>query len=382
LSIVSSDSILEFKKWNSIYSTDLEEFLSDIGLNQLVVGSLATRRQGKPSLKEVIVSDSSGIIGFCSWNLPNVLNLEMDCYLYVNEASHHAVTVIDHFIERIIRDSCEGEITRIDLHIEQKQSLSIITAKKKGFFATNDKDTLLTKIAFNGFIFKGGWSEFSSEFSKLTGRKYPLELPDLKSLINTGIRVEKKSSIHSKCLNLFDFESIISPGVILYEGRDCLLLPIKEPYANDLLGDMARQRSWLPSKNTSLLLEKAYFRKASKISYFKKGGLIAFYVSGEKSCKEIVGTARITYSDVLTLDQVNLNIHRQGVLSEDALSKMIDKTGKLHVFTFDSFKEFSKKIPFKEAREKNLISGANLVTVEKLSFTKLKLLIETATVNE
>lgn len=127
-----------------------------------------------------------------------------------------------------------------------------------------------------------------------------------------------------------------------------------------------------------ILLEKAYFRKPSRVSYFKRGGLIAFYVSGEKSSKEIVGTARITYTNVSTLDDVTLKIHRQGVLSKEELCDMLDATGKLHFFTFDNFKELPKRIPFKEARKKELISAANLTTVERISFLKLQTLIETS----
>lgn len=377
LSIESSEELLTFKKLVSSYTKDLELFLINIGLNQILINSLKTRKHGNANIKEVIVSDSTGIIGFCSWNLPNSLSLEIDCYLYVDETNIHAITVIDHFIERTIRDSCPQKITRIDLHFEQKQSLTKSTAKKKGYFSTNKED-LLTKVTFNGFISKKNWQEFSNEFSKLTNRKYPTNLPAPKDLINTGIRVQEKLAVHSRCINLFKFESIISPGVILHEDRNCLILPIKEPYANDLLGNMTLQRSLLPSKNTSLLLEKAYFRKPSKASYFKKGNLIAFYVSGNNSSQEIVGIARITYTDILTLDQVNLKIHRQGVLSKEELNTMLNKNGKLHVLTFDNFKEFPQKISFKKARELKLISAANLVTVEKIPFTKLKILLETA----
>lgn len=375
LSVNSDDNILDFKSLNTSNISYLDNFLTNIGLEKTLIKSINSRRQGTPNLNEQFAFANNDVVGFCSWNTPNSLSSQIDCYLYINEANIHAVKVIDHFIEKTIRDACSNIITRIDLHVEKKQGLTKTTAKKKGYLSTSNEN-MLTKVALNGFITKNNWKVIIDKFSVLTSRDYPSEMPESKDLINTGIRVKEKNKVHSNCLSLFKFESIISPGVVLHEDRQCLLIPIKENYAKDLLGFTNPQQSLFPHKCNSLLLEKAYFRKPRNSSYFKKGGLIAFYVSGDR--KEIIGTARITYTDELSLEQINLNIHRQGVLSKKELKELLNKDGKLHVFTFDNFKEFSNKIPFKTAQELKLISKANLVTVERLSFPKLKLLIKTA----
>lgn len=376
LTVETENKTLEFKPTNSLDRTNLDFFLK-IGLSHSLIESIYARAQGKTNIQEKIATIKDLVIGFCSWNTPNTLSSHIDCFLYVNESNNQAVKVIDHFIESIIRDTCSHKITRIDLHIEQKQSLTKSTARKKGFITSNNQN-ILTKIAYNGFITNDRWTRFINEFSKLTDRDYPLKIPKSEDLMNTGIRVKEKGKIHSNCISLFKFESIISPGVILHTERNCLLIPIKETYASDLLGYLNPQLSLLPKKSSSLLLEKAYFRSTRKSSYFKKGGLIAFYVSGNKSRQEIIGTARITYSCILKIKQVNLTIHRQGVLSKKELQKILDKDGKLHTFTFDNFKELPKKIPFTVAKNMGIISGANLVTVEELSFSKLNLLLKMA----
>lgn len=376
--LVSSDNnvLVITKTYPDVFSK-IDSFLKNIGVDGSSIKSIRSRKQGVSRTSEYIASIGTEVIGFCSWNIPNSLNPQIDCYLYVDETNINAVRVIDHFIEKSVRDSCINTVTRIDLHIEQKQSLTKSTAKKKGYISTNNNN-LLTKIALNGYLLKDNWEEFIYNYSVLTKRKFPSKIPKPKDLINTGIRVQEKDKIHSNCLSLFMFESIISPGIILYETRSCLLIPIKEQYANDLLGFRNPQQSLFPSKSNCLLLEKAYFRKTPKSSYFKKGGLIAFYVSGNKSRQEIIGTARITYSNELSLEQIHLNISKQGVLSKGDLKQMLNKQGKLHVFTFDNFKEFPNKVSFKVAKSLELISGANLVTVERLPFAKLKLLMETA----
>ncbi len=57
---------------------------------------------------------------------------------------------------------------------------------------------------------------------------------------------------------------------------------------------------------------------------------------------------------------------RQGVLSDHELREIADKSGKIHVFTFDNVNLFPKKVPYRFLLANKLISGANLVTVERL----------------
>ena len=81
----------------------------------------------------------------------------------------------------------------------------------------------------------------------------------------------------------------------------------------------------------------------------------------------MIGCARVTYSDVLTVDEIELKLKRQGVLSRSELERMAKSSGKLHVFTFDNFNRFPTRIPFTFLKEMSMISGANLITAEQLS---------------
>lgn len=124
------------------------------------------------------------------------------------------------------------------------------------------------------------------------------------------------------------------------------------------------------------MLEKAYFRTPNKSSYFSKGSIVAFYVS--QTIKELIGFARVTYSEVIHIEKALTKFKRQGVLSKEELSKAADKKGMLHVFTFDNFFEFNNRISFSRAKKMGLISGANLVSVEKIDHVCLKKLISEA----
>ena len=100
---------------------------------------------------------------------------------------------------------------------------------------------------------------------------------------------------------------------------------------------------------------------------FSLGTLVLFYLSGAGGgTKEVIGCARITYSDVLSVEEIELKLKRQGVLSRSELEGMAN-SGKLHVFTFDNFNQFPSRIPFSFLKNMSMISGVNLITTEQLS---------------
>jgi len=104
---------------------------------------------------------------------------------------------------------------------------------------------------------------------------------------------------------------------------------------------------------------------------------VLFYLSGSGGgTKEVIGCARVTYSDVLTVDEIELKLKRQGVLSRSELESKANSSGKLHVFTFDNFNRFPIGIPFAFLKKMSMISGANLITTEQLSAKNCMLVCE------
>ena len=290
--------------------------------------------------------------------------------LYVNEGCPKALAAIDHFLEKALRYR-SGFSYRLQLYIGKGQDLTEDTLLRKGFFPLDDH---FVKIICNLFLDEKNWQRFSNELKSYTGFSLPDNLPTKNELLHTGILFSDGSG-KAVALTWFDFETLISPRFIFNSGKNCTLVPIRENYANGLIGNLTNQLSLLSSHDKALLLEKAYFRSSTKTSLFSKGELIAFYVSGKNSIQEMIGFARITYSDVITIDEATIKVDRQGVLTHNELASYTDNSGMLHVFTFDNFFEFDSRISFKKAKSLGLISSANLVSPERIGPDKLKILI-------
>lgn len=290
--------------------------------------------------------------------------------LYIDENSPKSIAAIDHFLETTLRYK-SGFSYRLDLYIGKGQDITEETLRKKGFFKLDDH---FVKIIANLFLDEKNWPRFAKDVKSFCALSIAEKLPPRRELQNTGICFTDANKT-IQVFSLFDFETIVGPRFIVYSDRECTLVPIQENYANGLMGNVKNQLSLLSSHDKTLLLEKAYFRSPSKASYFKKGGIVAFYVSGNKSIQELIGFARITYSDVIDIEEAAIKFGRQGVLSRDQLNNIADYTGKIHVFTFDNFLEFDKRVSFSRAKEIGLIGNANLVSPEKINSGKLKLLI-------
>ena len=236
------------------------------------------------------------------------------------------------------------------------------------FHANNEEVNSLTKFTFRGVVTKENWPDLADDFGKLTGLRLPKTIPAVKEFQNTGIAIDTPSGKPLCILKLFDFETLISPALVLCPGRTGLIAPIRAQYAKDLFDKVHYQMDLFPAREAILHVEKAYFRFPRKINLFDSGVPVLFYLSGSGGgTKEIIGCARVTYSEVLPVDKIGLSLRRQGVLSHKELLEISDHSKNIHVFTFDNFNLFPKRIPLWFLRDKKLISKANLITVEPLS---------------
>lgn len=360
----------DFSFGTSSGTSEIKRFLESFSAPDIIIDKLFNSSPIKDDRAVYEARLDSSLFGVYFFQKPVKGTGSAIACLYVDENCPKAIAVIDHFLEKALRYR-SGFLYRLDLYISKDQYLTEETLRRKGFLKSEGH---FIKIICNLFLNSKNWVRFAKDIKLLCGFSIPDKLPAKKELMHTGVCV---TDSHSKVLALswFEFETMISPRFILNSDRSCILVPIREIYANGLIGNVTNQLSLLSSHDKVLLLEKAYFRSSSKSMLFDKGGIIAFYVSGRNSIQEIIGFARITYSDVIGISEAAVKVDRQGVLSHEELAKLTDKSGNLHVFTFDNFLEFDHRVSFGRAKRRGLISNANLVSPEKIGPEKLKILI-------
>lgn len=360
----------DFSLVTSSVSPEIKSFLNEFSAPSAIVNMLATSTPIKDASIVYEARLDGRLFGVYFFQNPTKIKSVAIAAMYIDESFPKSIAAIDHFLETTLRYK-GGFFYRLDLYIGKGQDKTEETLHKKGFFKLDDH---FVKIVTNLFLDEKNWCRFARDVKLFCSLSVPEKLPSKKELKNTGICV-KDANNKVEAFSWFDFETIIGPRFILNSGRECILVPILENYANGLMGNVKNQLSLLSGHEKIFLLEKAYFRSTSKASYFKRGGIVAFYVSGAKSIQEIIGFVRITYSDVIGVDEAVVKVDRQGVLSREKIEEVADCAGRVHVFTFDNFLEFDKRVSFSRAKELKLISDANLVSPEKIDSEKLKILI-------
>lgn len=321
------------------------------------------------------------LVGFGSWNEVLPPTNSLTAFLFIDEAVPDAQLIVDHLIGTMLAMLPMDQCTICEIRSLARQSLTHGTARALGF-STDARDgsgfVPMRKLAYRGVIGPLQWNRFRKDIGKLVGTSLPEIIPEYRESISTGLILSRPGKQLHRTVDLFTFESLLAPLLLLAPNRNAFIVPIRDKLASVLLPSMTIQRP-LFSKEAILHIERAYFGSSSAIRNLERGDLVVFYVSGADGGRaEAVGIARITSAQAASPVKLELELLRQGVLEQDDLGRMARKDGSVSYFTFDSFIPFPCPVPFRELKRLRCVGGANLVTTQPLLYGRLVTLCEYA----
>ncbi len=330
--------------------------------------------------RRVCIFHDGLIIAAAAWKPSGGIRTSVRVVAVVDETSLLRERAVDHILESIFREGEPQLVRTIEMRFLHVQESLEETAWRKGFRRMGGGHRGWVKLSVSGALARSNWPTFADSLHELTGLRISQEAPDVEVFENTGVCVYSADGSIREAIRLFDFETFFSPGLVLCPGRHGLIVPIQLRYARDLLFDPMRrgmQLSLLPA-NIPLYLERAYFRSLRGHGAFRRGLPIVFYVSKASGGPgEAIGWARCTYSGTPTARQARRLLSRQGVLAERELEEL-SRGGKLHAFSFDNFNLFPRRINLEELKACDIVSGANLVTFQRLAPKQLKQVLHMA----
>ena len=383
ISVVVGQQEIEIAAFDERDRADVKRFLDDVGIPPEDTLACLAPGTGRFPRTRSVVRVGRRIVGIGSWADRPGADRESAAWLYVDETYQYVDRAVDHLLEHSINRGNHGQLCRLDLKIGPGQVKIRDVAIQRGFcspdFKSGATSGALSKISMKGVVTESNWRSFRNSFREATGRELPPDLPRYDELVNTGVVLDAETSARPVTVSLFDFETIISPGALICPGRDAVMVPVRERYAHQLLSLVVDQRSLWADREAVLRLERAYFL-AARHPLPPRGTIVVFYASRERS--EAVAMARITFSGTLTKREAVLNLCRQGVLTEEEIEQRSNRRDEVGAFTFDNLVVFRNGIPYVELKRLGCIGGANLVTVQKLPYDKLRLLAERAFAQE
>lgn len=330
---------------------EISTILDSIGINNIKVTNLL---QGDIAYQNNIPYAIS-IIPKLHRKTKNLL-----AYIFYRE-SFENVDVIDHMLENIYRFVKKEGISSLTVITRNTDNIIKNILSIKGYSIKKDNDILqCTRFITESIISKKNWSNFCKHINSYTQKNIESKLPNYNALLTNGILIDNKFQ------NFFNFETFISPTLFVPKGRRAVVIPIKPSYAEELTGIRNKKQLQLFQFNKKIAFlktEKAYFKKPNSGCKINKGDLLMFYVSKPESA--VIGVARITMSDNLSIEEIDTKVKNQGVLDTEILESL-SRDNKVHTITFDNFIPFKNNVKLNELKKLGL-GKANFVTTEETS---------------
>lgn len=301
----------------------------------------------------------------------------INSYIILNEQVSEIYYIIDWCLQLIYSCSSSSNFCNINIKALSGSEILNNNLKSRGFLKSKITDfgfLTFNKICVNCILNSKLWPIFNDYIANQIGYSFPDIFPSYNEINNSGILLRNKIGDRFN-LDLFKFETLFSPVLLLCKNRKSLIIPIRKEYAETFFPILSKQFSLIPNDIVSVSYEKAYFRSPRNYKKFTIGMLVFFYVSGHKDgYMEVIGYGRITYSGLTDVSNLSIKFYRQGVLSEADIIKL-SENNLIHVITFDNFKLLDNRISYTYLKENAIISEANLVTSELIDYAStIKLL--------
>ena len=168
-------------------------------------------------------------------------------------------------------------------------------------------------------------------------------------------------------------EDALSPTILVWPGREGVIVPIMRNFADDLLGT-SDQFLLFGSPEAAFVTRRTYFNSPRAATLMRPGVPMLFYESIRSGGRgAIVAAARIVDATVMAKEQVPEELLRRAVVEDlEPLSASTD----VLATSFDNLLRFPAPVPLKRLRVLGATGSANLRTATALTSAQLSAILE------
>lgn len=350
----------------------LANFLERLGLSVDRRDAVLNPGTTQQPAEQRVVRVGDRIVGVASLAPPTILGQPWIAHVYVEESRSESQVTAEHLFDWLIGPRIFGKLYRIDLHSEAGKLTTKQVALDCGFrrvqTGNGGSSATLSKLVYGGFVLPDGWWSFSTDFREQTGLRLAATMPAWGEASDKGIEISQAETAGNH-IPLFDFETLISPGLLLPVGRTGVVVPVRPNYAEQLLPPTVKQSSLLPDREAAFRLERAYFFRAGRHGLLPRGTIVVFYLSEPRM--EAAAVARATFSATLSKEEAVATLSRQGVLTSADIEARADAEGRVTAFTFDSLTAIPRPVSYSDLKRLDCVGPANYVAAEPISHDQL-----------
>ena len=268
------------------------------------------------------------------------------------------------------QEACRSGPVTIELQNIAGQSVVRRSAILQGFLPIPRTDALI-KVALGCPVTSKTWVAIATQMRRRTGLRLPETPPDA-GVIQSGLVVQ---SPHGKPIRvrLSALEDVLGPTLLIWPGRDGVIVPIARTYADDLLGT-SDQFPLFGSPEAAFLTRRTYFNSPRTAALMHPGVPILFYESKRTGGRgAIVAAARIADVMICAKDQVPEHLIRRAVIED---FETFSASSDLLATSFDHLLRFPSPVPLETLRMLGAEGSANLQTITILPSAQLSRILE------
>lgn len=279
-------------------------------------------------------------------------------------------TFADHLIETQCLEACWSGPVTIELPHVPGQSVVRRIAALRGFLPSAVGDALI-KVALGRPVTQESWTAIAMQTRRRTGLRLP-EAPPTLDAVESGLEIQSPDG-QSRTVRLPALEEALSPTLLVWPGRDAVIVPIARGYADDLLGT-SDQGSLFGAPEAAFVARRTYFNSPRTASLMTPGSPILFYESKRSGGRgAIVAAARIVDATVVAKQQVPDQLMRRAVVED--LGPLSATTDVLAT-SFDNLLRFPSPVTFEILGKLEAMGTSNLQTTTALSNERLAAILE------
>lgn len=365
---------LHFKGGNfeirSITRDVLQRYLMDVGVSSRTITEFASSDFARDQDKARGIYEGSEVVAVGACILPKSIDAAARIMVHVRTDHVSCDTYADHLIDAECWEACVKGPTTIELPNLSGQTAVRRAATLRGFLPIAN-DELRIKVALGRPVTSKNWTALARQTWRRTGLRLPETPPDAHAA-QFGITVQKPDG-HQITVRLTALEDALGPTIILWPGRDGVIIPIAKAYADDLLGTGA-QIPLFGSPEAAFVARRTYFNTPRAAALMQPGSPILFYESKRSGGQgAILAAGRIVDVTVVPKAQVSGELLRRAVVEDvDPLSTSSD----VLATTFDNLLRFPTPVSLDKLRELDAVGSANLQTTTALHSAILSTILD------
>lgn len=306
------------------------------------------------------VFEDGEIVAIGFFKAPGSVDAPATMLVHVRPDHVACETFAEHLLDEAVRESCGSGPITIELRKIIGQSSVNRAAKLRGFLPAANSDILI-KVALGRPLTPSTWASIARQTRRRTGLALP-EAPLQSSAVQMGIDIRGPDG-NNVTVQLPALEAALGPTIILWPGRDGVIVPIAKPFADDLLGT-AEQFALFGRPSAAFVGLRTYFNSPRTAYLMRPGVPILFYESKRSGGRgAIVAAARIVDATVLPKERVSDELLRRAVV--DDLEPLTTSADVLAT-SFDSLIRFPNPVALDTLRELGADGTSNLQTTTAL----------------